>query len=151
MSSSNKRWANFPKHFDNINEKDAVNTDTYLSIISTYKEFNVNDIYVKHMYVNGKAKLTSFVIDSCGNLKTIFVWKDPGGSAMWDPSLVKLINKPKKKRKRKIKFIVAKKIERVLEKKSCKEHEKYAARRSPRTKCKTCWEFYYSLHPDKKK
>ena len=159
-SDVHKRWNKFSKHFSIIDEKDSVTTESFRNIIEIYKEYGVDKIYVRHMYISGKARLTSFVINTVGNLERVLVWRDPGGQAWWDPELIKLINRPKKRRKRKVKPVVkpkVKKQETVSVKKktkrnvvACKKHNKYTAARSPRTDCKACWKFYYHKHPEKK-
>jgi len=160
------RWDGFTKYFSSIDEKDAITTDTYMDVIRMYQEANREKIIVRHMYYNGKAKLKSFIIGFDGTLNTIGVWRETGGYGSWDPELVKLVDRPKRKRAPKVSKPKAKAkpkkkappkstTGRIVKKKknpptSCKEHPNYGAIRSPRTDCKSCWKLYYNKHPEKK-
>lgn len=117
MSRKKDKWDRFPKHFTNISDKEALSTETFNEVIECYREFNVDEIHVKHMYFGTKAKIQGFILDSLGNLKTIAVWRlgQAGGNAYWDPSLVKIVNRPKRKRKRKVKADL--KVKKVVTKK----------------------------------
>lgn len=103
--SQKDKWANFTKSFTNISDTERVSTDTYRDVITYYKDFNVDEIHVKHMYYGEKGRILEFILDSFGNLVTIAVWRlgKFGGKAYWDPDLVKIVNRPKRRRKTKIK------------------------------------------------
>ena len=159
------KWKGFPKYFSVIDEKDSITTDNYLDVIRMYREAGREKIIVRHMHYSGKAKLKSFTIGFDGELKSLSIWRDSGGFGAWDPALVKLVDRPKRKRAAKKKATAKKKAKakappkstpaRIIKRKkkpptSCKEHPNYGAIRSPRTDCKSCWKLYYNKHPEKK-